>query len=144
MDKDKKSKIHITNNFNAPIGQHIDHVDTINFRMDGEGNFHFGMVENANAVKENKEVSERNEELFHFVDPNIEDEEAWQIHDAVKRLVTRQGIQEICQYLLQLRKEKKVLLPPSPSSAYTELVRMGMPNGEGFSESTFRKYYRNK
>lgn len=38
----------ITNNFNAPIGQHIDHVDTINFTMDGEGNFHFGVVESVN------------------------------------------------------------------------------------------------
>ena len=46
MEKDSKSEIHITNNFNAPIGQHIDHVDTINFRMDGDGTFHFGMVEN--------------------------------------------------------------------------------------------------
>ena len=43
--KSKKSEIRITNNFNAPIGQHIDHVDTINFRMDGDGQFHFGMVE---------------------------------------------------------------------------------------------------
>jgi hypothetical protein len=32
----------------------------------------------------------------------------------------------------------------SPSAAYAELVRMGMPSGEGFSESTFRKYYSNK
>ena len=55
MEKDKKSEIHITNNFNAPIGQHIDHVDTINFHMDGEGNFHFGMVEN---VKEEKQCDE--------------------------------------------------------------------------------------
>ena len=31
-----------------------------------------------------------------------------------------------------------------PSVAYAELVRMGMPSGEGFSESTFRKYYSNK
>lgn len=52
MEKDKKSEIHITNNFNAPIGQHIDHVDTINFRMDGEGNFQFGMVENANNIND--------------------------------------------------------------------------------------------
>ena len=86
----------------------------------------------------------RDEELFHFVHPELDDKEAWRIHDALKRLVTRQGIQEICLYLLQLRKENKVLLPLSPSSAYTELVRMGMPNGEGFCESTFRKYYRNK
>jgi hypothetical protein len=51
MDKEKKSEIHITNNFNAPIGQHIDHVDTINFRMDGDGNFHFGMVDNVTKDK---------------------------------------------------------------------------------------------
>ena len=49
-EKDSKGDINITNNFNAPIGQHIDHVDTINFRMDGEGTFHFGMVEKANAT----------------------------------------------------------------------------------------------
>lgn len=144
MAKEKKSEIHITNNFNAPIGQHIDHVDTINFRMDGEGKFHFGMVENANVENVSSNDSDRNEELFHFVHPDISDAEAWKVHDAVKRLVARQGIQEICQYMLQLRKENKVLLPPSPSSAYIELVRMGMSDGEGFSESTFRKYYRNK
>lgn len=45
MREDKNGEVHITNNFNAPIGQHIDHVDTINFRMDGDGNFHFGIVE---------------------------------------------------------------------------------------------------
>ena len=55
MEKDRKSEIHITNNFNAPIGQHIDHVDTINFRMDGDGTFHFGMVEN---VREEPEVAD--------------------------------------------------------------------------------------
>ena len=38
-------------NFNAPIGQFIEHVDTVNFRMDGEGNFHFGNVENVNKTK---------------------------------------------------------------------------------------------
>ena len=90
------------------------------------------------------DVVGRDEELFHFVHPELDDREAWRIHDAVKRLVARQGVQEICQYLLQWRKENKVLLPLSPSSAYSELVRMGMPNGEGFSESTFRNYYKNK
>ena len=83
---------------------------------------------------------ERNEELFHFVHPELDETEAWRIHDAVKRIVKLQGIQMICQYLVQLKNEKKVL-PPNPSNAYTELVRMGMPNGEGFNETTFRKYY---
>ena len=40
-----RGDIHITNNYYAPIGQHIDHVDTLNFRMDGDGTFHFGHVE---------------------------------------------------------------------------------------------------
>ena len=84
---------------------------------------------------------ERNEELFHFVHPELDEAEAWRIHDAVKRIVKLQGIQMICQYLVQLKDEKKVLLPPNPSAAYTELVRMGMPDGEGFNETTFRKYY---
>ena len=84
---------------------------------------------------------ERNEELFRFVHPELDEAEAWRIHDAVKRIVKLQGIQMICQYLVQLKNEKKVLLPPNPSAAYTELVRMGMPDGEGFNETTFRKYY---
>ena len=84
---------------------------------------------------------ERNEELFHFVHPELDEAETWRIHDAVKRIVKLQGIQMICQYLVQLKNEKKVLLPPNPSAAYTELVRMGMPDGDGFNETTFRKYY---
>lgn len=84
---------------------------------------------------------ERNEELFHFVHPELDETEAWRIHHAVKRVVKLQGIQMICQYLMQLKSEKKVLLPPNPSTTYTELVRMGMPDGEGFNETTFRKYY---
>ena len=141
-DKDHRGDIHITNNFNAPIGQHIDHVDTINFRMDGDGTFHFGMVEEAHVTAETeKDKCKRDEELFHFVHPEIEGDEAWRVHDAVKRVARLQGIQMICQYLSQLRNEKKVLLPPNPSAAYAELVRMGMPSGEGFNEITFRKYY---
>ena len=84
---------------------------------------------------------ERDEEQFHFVHPELDEKEAWCIHDAVKRVVKLQGIQMICQYLTQLKNDKKVLLPPNPSAAYAELVRMGMSNGEGFNETTFRKYY---
>jgi hypothetical protein len=38
--------------------------------------------------------------------------------------------------------DKKILLPQSADSAYTELVRMGMPDGEGFQKKTFMKYYK--
>jgi hypothetical protein len=102
------------------------------------------VVEVANAMAETKDEGERDKELFHFVHPELGDEEAWRIHDAVKRVVKLQGIQMICQYLSQLRQENKVLLPPNPSAAYNELVRMGMPTGEGFNEITFRKYYNKK
>jgi hypothetical protein len=84
------------------------------------------------------------EELFHFIHPSLDSDEERQIHDEVRRLVTRQGIQEICNYLKQLTKEKKILLPQMAEVAYAELVRMGMPSGEGFSKKTFMKYYASK
>ena len=81
-------------------------------------------------------------ELFRYIHPAIDSQQEWRIHDEVKRLVTKQGIQEICQYLKQMADEKRILLPQSPASAYAELKRMGMPNGDGFNEKTFQKYYR--
>lgn len=53
-EKKERGDIHITNNYYAPIGQHIDHVDTINFRMDGDGTFHFGHVEEMKAAPKEK------------------------------------------------------------------------------------------
>jgi len=90
------------------------------------------------------DVQVHDEELFHFVHPAVIGDEEWQIHCEVKHLLARHGIQEICAYLKKMADEKKILLPQSPSVAYEELVRMGMPSGNGFNESTFRKYYSNK
>ena len=95
----------------------------------------------ASSVRQNRVERQRDEELFHFVHPELDETEAWRIHDAIKRVVKLQGIQMICQYLTQLKNEKKVLLPPNPSVVYAELVRMGMSDGDGFNETTFRKYY---
>ena len=141
MEKEKKSEINITNNFNAPIGQHIDHVDTINFRMDGEGSFHFGMVEQANGIAGEESKTNKDEELFHFVHPELDEQEGWKIHNAVKRLVKHQKVLDICFYLKDLKTKGKVLLPQSPTIAYKELVRMGMPSGEGYSEKYFSGCY---
>lgn len=92
--------------------------------------------------KEGTIVSCIKEELFHFIHPSVEDEEALVIHRQVKRLVTCHGIQEICLYLYQMAKDGKILLPQSVSIAYNELVRMGMPYKDGFNERTFQKYYK--
>lgn len=90
----------------------------------------------------NEDEPERNEELFKFISPSIPSDQECLIHGEVKRLVTRQGIQEICLYLKKLADENKILLPLSPGAAYKELTRMGMPQGEGFNEKTFQKYYK--
>ncbi len=37
-------------NFNAQVGQFIEHVDTVNFSLDGDGKFHFSNVEQVNGI----------------------------------------------------------------------------------------------
>ena len=84
---------------------------------------------------------ERNEERFHFVHPEIDDDEAWRIHDALKRLVAHQKVPEICAYLKELRQKGKIMLPPNSTVMYNELARLGMPTGNGFSEKHFSNSY---
>ena len=85
---------------------------------------------------------EREGEPTFFVRPSIDVDEQWQVHDEIVRLVARQGIQEICKYLTKLSADEKVLLPQNAERAYNELVRLGMPDGEGYSLKTFTKYYK--
>ena len=44
---------HVERNYNffKPVGQFIEHVDTINFSMDKDGNFHFENIGQVNAPK---------------------------------------------------------------------------------------------
>ncbi len=131
-------------NFFRPVGQFIEHVDTINFSMDKDGKFYFeniGQVNGAPSRQIQLPEEENKEELFHFIHPEIKEEEAWDIHNSIKRLVPYQRVQEICAYLKELKKKGKVLLPPSPSVMYNELVRLGMPTCEGYSEKNFKNYY---
>lgn len=77
--------------------------------------------------------------LIHPAVPRIQER---QVQEEIKRLVSRQGIQDICLFLLRLRDEKKVLLPQNAERAYKELVRLGMPKCEGYALKTFMKYYK--
>lgn len=115
-------------------------------RLEMERRYPELLIPPVTTIKEQPDCNqpETTEERFHFIHPEIEDEEAWKIHRTIKRLVAHHGIQEICEYLRQLSAEKQILLPKMPSVAYEELVRMGMPSDGGFNESTFRKYYLNK
>ena len=126
-------------------GSYIDVHDNENVYLSVDKAEVTGVDLNDNESRTDKEVSpcvHDDEELFHFIYPSVLGDGQRQIHSEVKHLVSRQGIQEICAYLKQMADEKKILLPQSPSVAYAELVRMGMPSGEGFNEKTFQKYYR--
>jgi hypothetical protein len=92
-------------------------------------------------VQPQSNQQEPSEEIFHFIHPSLDDEEGWKIHNEVKRLVRRMSLPDIIKYLRKLASKDIVLLPLMPSSAYVELVRMGMPSGEGFSEKYFRNCY---
>ena len=89
-----------------------------------------------------QEAKERNGKPTFFIHPSVDANQEWQIHDEIVRLVARQGIQEICKYLTQLSDDKKVLLPQNAERAYNELVRLGMPDSEGYALKTFMKYYK--
>ena len=81
-------------------------------------------------------------ELFHFVHPALEEDEGWQVHREVERVVKLFDVQEICKRLNILKKEGKVLLPQNTKNAHEELIRMGMPIEKGgFGYKTFCKYY---
>ncbi len=43
-------------NFNHPVGQFIEHVDTVNFSLDGDGKFHFSNVGQVNGTPKNEVI----------------------------------------------------------------------------------------
>jgi hypothetical protein len=55
--------------------------------------------------------------------------------------VAYQKIPEICAYLKELKQKGKVLLPSVSAVMYNELVRLGMPTGNGYSEKHFTNSY---
>lgn len=87
------------------------------------------------------DIQEQDKEHFRFIHPEIDDEEAWRIHRAIKRLVANYRVPEICNYLKEQKQNGKLMLPLNPSGLYSELVRLGMPNDEGFSEKYFSNIY---
>jgi hypothetical protein len=80
--------------------------------------------------------------FFKYIHPSVtDDREKLQLHKEITNLVTNYAIPEICSYLKGMAKEKRIMLPTQSSTAYDELVRMGMPNGEGFTLKTFQNNY---
>ncbi len=137
-----------TLNFNAPVGQQIAHVDKIEAHFDKD----MGMqVANVGEI-DNSAISEKpvtndcsNHELSFLIRPSLDDEEGYRVEAEIIRLVKRNGIQEICNYLSLLVDRGLVLLPQNQTNAYNELVRLGMPKEKrGYDYKTFNKYYKKK
>ena len=152
-DKEKNEKpvtVQITNHneFQKGVGAFITNLEHLTIVMDEDGNMKVDAGQVPAMPHTQVDVvggkkNDRTEKLCFFVHPAVSnEEEIWAIHDEIKRLVCNQGIQDICKYLNEMQEEKKILLPQSADTAYNELVRMGMPDTEGFSIKTFMKYYR--
>lgn len=87
-----------------------------------------------------------NEELFKYIHYDIIDEdERVHIHKAVCNIVRFPKMQQICDALAELIKDKKVLSTIDQSAMLAELHRLGMPaDQKGFSDQNFYSYYRTK
>lgn len=97
------------------------------------------------AEAESSATSVKPGELFRYIHPEIiDDDKMLVIHQQIVNLVGRFPVQDICDFLLAMERDKKVLLPISPRYVLAELQRLGLPGEEeeGFSYKNFCKYYK--
>lgn len=121
-----------TMNFNGSIGQQIAHVDKIEAHFDKD----MGMQVVSDGVVTEPSVQPQ-EELFSHIDPTvIEESEQRRIHLTVKNLVTKFDLAQICERLNEMARNREIFVGKK-EKLYDELVRMGMPTGDGFSLKSF-------
>ena len=83
-------------------------------------------------------------ELFKYIHPSVTSlEEKQQISKEVQNLVRALPLSEICRYLRQMYKDKRVYLNVRTEAMFDELHRMGMPDesNQGFSQKNFQNYF---
>ncbi len=83
--------------------------------------------------------------LFKYIHVAVTDEkEREQIHRMIHNIVQLPKMQQVCEELYKMMKDRKVLCTINPDSMLAELRRMGLPNGDinGFSDKNFAHYYR--
>lgn len=82
--------------------------------------------------------------LFKYIHPGVTDaEERRKIHLEIQNLVRTLPLPEICRYLRQMYKEKRIYLNVKMEAMFGELHRMGMPDESvpGFSMKNFQNYF---
>lgn len=83
-------------------------------------------------------------EMFKYIHPSVTDvEERVKIHREVQNLVRTLPLSEICRYLRQMYKDKRVYLNVKTDAMFDELHRLGMPDESqpGFSLKNFQNYF---
>lgn len=147
MSDEKNS---FTFHFHAPVGQQIAHVDKIEAHFDKDMNMQVMNTDGAEpTVIESAPTTESVKSdiaLFRYIHPSVTDDaERLKVHKEVVNVVTSFPLPEICRYLIDMEKSRKLLYLSKikPQLAFAELHRMGMPeeNTDGFSYANFTKYY---
>ena len=83
-------------------------------------------------------------ELFKYIHVAvIDNKEREQIHRMVCNIVRLPKMQQVCDELYKLMKNRKVLCTINPDSMLSELRRLGLPTADktGFSDANFFHYY---
>lgn len=83
-------------------------------------------------------------DLFKYIHPSVTDvEERIKIHREVQNLVRTLPLSEICRYLRQMYKDRRVYLNVKTDAMFDELHRLGMPDDSqpGFSLKNFQNYF---
>lgn len=128
-------------NYNyAPGAIHIDHHRDITINANGTNAADLLRA----ALAEDVEPVEDEGDFFKFIHPSVTSlEEKKQISEEIKNLVRSLPLPEICRYLRQMYKDKRVYLNVKTDAMFDELHRMGMPDEsvQGFSQKNFQNYF---
>jgi hypothetical protein len=82
--------------------------------------------------------------LFKYIHPSIISEsEKRQIHGEIQNIVRSLPLREVCRYLRQMYKDKRVYLNVKIDAMFDELHRLGLPdeNTPGYSFNNFKNYF---
>jgi len=132
--------LHMNKNYFAPGANYYDNHKDITINVNGANPVDLLRA----ALAEDVEPVVEEGELFKYIHPSVTSlEEKQQISKEVQNLVRALPLSEICRYLRQMYKDKRVYLNVRTEAMFDELHRMGMPDetNQGFSQKNFQNYF---
>lgn len=138
---------YIENQVNNNCQQFFGEIKECVFAMPGSTvNTAAERVGNAEEKTVEAELPQEQEELFHFIHPNVTDKnERRKVHLEIKNLVTNFPLPEIFNYLNEMAESKRIYYKTLNHANFRkELERLGLPNENqpNYSAKTFDKYFR--